>query len=797
MPAAAQEYDNGLSIDSVDPQMDAAVIARMRARMDSIHVAQHRPTIGLVLSGGGAKGSAHVGVIRYLEELKIPIDMICGTSMGGLVGGIASMGYDSHYMDSLLRVQNWGVMLTDRIDPKYYSYARKMYRETYMLSVPFMYSKRDFQNRVDEQLRFFDNGARMGVGRNNLMSSLPSGYAYGFNVNNLFSSLSVGYEDNMSFTDLPIPFFCVAADMVSLKAKNWSEGSLKEAMRSTMSIPGLFKPVRTQGMILVDGGVRNNFPVDLAKAMGCDIIIGVDLSDIDPSYSQVNHLGDIMMQFVAMLGRPTLNRNKGDADVFIKPRLDGYNMLSFNPVAIDTMIHRGYVAAREHTEELLEIKEYVGDAVTTYQAPRATDINHTPVRVYGVEFKGVTNGESRVLQRKIRFKAGSYVDAARMQKMMSIIEATGCFSSVTYSILGDEEPYRLVFNCENGPRHQFGASVRFDTEEWASFLFNVGFNAHKLNGFKFDIDAKVSRNQRLGLRAALDVSWLPTINLDARVENISSLIYPSLSLAGSDCRWWGQRERIYLSNLRWTNVDFAIGAQYRFYRLALTNEYGYDMNLVDPYLTKGAYLGFFGTGTLYTQDRSFYPSKGVKLTFGYDYDFMKKGVDDFKPLHTGYVNFNAVMRLGSRLALVPDIHARALYGSCSYSEAAETNDKSFSLAHQNYVGGMIAGRYIDGQMPFIGFGNVYRTEPYTLVANLGLRLRTASHLYLTATGGFFKDAESPQAFIQTIQPTLWGAGFEVAYVTAMGPLRLLGTWSNRSGYFLRDAGLYISLGFDF
>ena len=427
----------------------------MRARMDTIHAREHRPTVGLVLSGGGAKGSAHVGVIRYLEEQKIPIDMICGTSMGGLVGGLTAMGYNSFYMDSLLRNQNWNVMLSDRIHPKYYSYALKKYKETYLLSVPFMYSKNDFQDRVDEQLRFFDQGAQMAIGENSLASSLPSGYAYGFNVNNLFSSLAVGYEDDISFADLPIPFFCVATDMVSLKAKYWTEGSVKQAMRSTMSIPVLFKPVRSEGLILVDGGTRNNFPVDLAKAMGCDIVIGVDLSDLAPSYSQLNNIGDIVMQFIAMLGRGTLIRNKADTDVYIKPVLTGYNMLSFTPVAIDTMIHRGYVAAQQRAAELAEVKAMVGDAHTVYHSRRATDINKTPVRVYVVEFRGVTNGESRMLHNKIQFKAGSYVDKAKMDKMMSLIEATGCFSSVSYSILGDEEPYKLVFDCEKGPRHWY------------------------------------------------------------------------------------------------------------------------------------------------------------------------------------------------------------------------------------------------------------------------------------------------------------------------------------------------------
>lgn len=796
LPASAQEYPNGLSTQSVDPGADEYIISRMRERMDSIHRTQHRPTVGLVLSGGGAKGAAHVGVIKYLEELEIPVDMICGTSMGGLVGGIAALGYDSAQMDSLLRAQDWDVMLSDRIDQSYYSYKRKRYRETYQLAIPFYYAKKDFQSRIDDQLRYFDEGASMNVGENTLMNSLPSGYVYGFNVNNLFSSLSVGYQDRMYFDKLPVPFFCVAADMVSLNSKNWSYGSVKDAMRSTMSIPGLFSPVRTEGMILVDGGVRNNFPVDLAVAMGVDIVIGVTLSDEDPSYSQLNSLVDIVMQFVTMLGRDSYSRNVSRTDVYIKPDTHGYNMLSFNPVAIDTLIHRGYAAARERESELREVKQLVGDAKMSYQAPRATDINQTPVRIYSIEFRGLTNSESRFLQRKIKFKAGSYVDAEMMRDMMSRIQATGCFESVTYSILGTEEPYKLVFYCSKGPRHQFGASVRFDTEEWASFMFNIGLNAHKLSGFKLDLDARIGRNQMASVHGALDLSWLPTLNLDAKLENISSNLYETQFGTGTDTRWWGHKERLYLSNIRWTNVDFNIGAQYRFYNLSTRSSYGFEVGTGNSALLRGGYLGLFASGTLYTFDRYYYPTRGVNLKFGYEYDFLKSGVSDFTPLHSIHLDFTPVFPVGGHFAIIPDIHMRALLGGLFMPGFGSTETR-YSLAHQNYAGGVIGGRYIEHQMPFVGFGNVYQAGPFAASAHISLRTSAGDNLFFTATGGWFREGDTIQDFVSTILPTMWGAGLEVGYRTPAGPIKVLGTWGDRMHNLSQDLGFYVSFGFDF
>lgn len=765
--------------------------------MDSIHIKEHRPAVALVLSGGGAKGAAHVGVLRYLEEQGIPIDMVCGTSIGGLVGGMTALGYDSMYLDSLFRHQDWSRMLTDRIDQSYYSYSRKRYKETYSLAIPFHYAKKDFQSRIDDQILYVDGGKHSVLGENSLASSLPSGYVYGFNVNNLLSSVSVGYQDAMSFADLPIPFFCVAADIVSLKAKNWSSGSLKDAMRSTMSIPGLFKPVRYRGTILVDGGVRNNFPVDIARAMGADIVIGVDLSDLNLTYSQVNNLGDILMQFIDMLGKTTFDKNVGEADVFIKPVLSEYNMLSFTPDAIDTMIDRGYAAASRKAEELAEIKELTKGADMSLQSPRATDIGQEAVPVYSIEFTGLTNSESRMLHRKIKLKAGDSVTKDEMQRVMSLIQATGCFSSVTYNILGHEAPYRLVINCVKGPRDQFGMGVRLDTEEWPSFIFNVGLNAHKLSGVKLDLDAKIGRNQMFSVRSALDVSWLPTLNLDATLRNVSSTLITDLGEVGNEARWWGHAERLYLSNISWTSVDIKAGVQLRQFFLPYGTAYGASIYSMDYLLTRGSYLGYFANGTVYTYDRSNYPSRGVDLNFGYENDFRKLKSTSFSPLRTAYLNFTSVVQMGKHFALVPDLHMRALFGNPEKPSHDKSPDLTYSLAHQNYVGGMLANRYIPGQIPFIGFGDVYQADPYVAVLGMGLRAQIGRNLFLTASGAYFREEENLSGFLDTLLPTLWGAGFEIGYNTPIGPIKVVTSWSDRFHDWKRDLGLYVSFGFDF
>ena len=195
---------------SYDPKSDSVFFAEMQKRMAEIR--KSRPTVALVLAGGGAKGASHIGVLKYLEEKGIPVDFVAGTSMGGLLGGLYAMGYSATEIDSIVRSIDWNVMMSDNIPLDFYSYTRKMYKGTYVLDIP--YTKLDFKK------------------------SLPSGILYGLNVYNMISALSVGYQQKMNFLDLPTPYCCVATEIVSQKEKHWTEGSMVDAMRSTMSIPG-------------------------------------------------------------------------------------------------------------------------------------------------------------------------------------------------------------------------------------------------------------------------------------------------------------------------------------------------------------------------------------------------------------------------------------------------------------------------------------------------------------------------------------------------------------------------------
>ena len=180
--------DNNLfSLPSVDPERDSAAVLLMMHKLDSVRKQENRPTVALVLAGGGAKGAAHIGVLKCIEELNIPIDLITGTSMGGLIGGLYAMGYSAEKLDSLMRSIDWSVMMSDKVDKKYTSYLDKTYKEQFVLSIPFYYENEQWMNRIVQDDYFYTENSlpkpfRLGF---------PDGYLYGLNVNNMLSSHSL------------------------------------------------------------------------------------------------------------------------------------------------------------------------------------------------------------------------------------------------------------------------------------------------------------------------------------------------------------------------------------------------------------------------------------------------------------------------------------------------------------------------------------------------------------------------------------------------------------------------------
>lgn len=773
---------------------DSLAIGEIKSRLAAIE--RKRPSVALVLSGGGAKGTAHIGVLRYLEEIGMPVDVVLGTSMGGLIGGLYALGYDAAQLDTIARDIDWGVAMSDKVPRKFISYSEIKYKEKYVLSIPF-YDEGDRQERlVRKKNRRNGNRTKAGMSEDvfglggdevsvetlfqeNFVGSLPSGYLVGYNVQNLINSLSVGYQDSLRFSRLPIPFCCVATDLVSGTGVYWFSGKMPTALRSTMSIPGVFAPVKTDGMVLVDGGMRDNYPAYMARELGADIVIGVDLRGEDRKYENINNLGDIVGQGIDMLGTPAYHFNTRHVDLTIVPDLKEYNMMSFDARSVDTIISRGYRAAVANADRLLKIKERTGrDERKLYNTP-AVDMKGTSVAISDVEIVGVDEKDELILRRKMDFGAGDRVEKNQIEDFVAQIYATQAYSYVTYEMEGIEEPYRLVIRCKKGPIHNFGLGLRLDTEEVVSILLNVGFNARKLRGSTYNITGKIGANPYLKFEYAYDAPKMPTISASASVRWTDLSLLEDLSQSSSHMKYFSTVQELYLSNMKWKLFDMKVGLRNNWFSIRSLLSSDFPTGDYDLRGLNNDYVSVFFDSKADTFDDGYFPSKGINARVAYEWVFAG-GPNPFDNFHIVSAGIKGVVPGGRVFSFIPSANLRFLFG------------KEIPLAYMNAVGGTMPGRYFEQQLPFVGKLNVASMRQILTVFRTDFRFRVAKNHYITGILNYARDSNDFSTYVSN-EPGWFGAGIEYAYDAFFGPVTANLSWSSIT----MKPGFYLGLGFDF
>lgn len=295
---------------------------------------QPRKRVAVVLAGGGAKGMAHIGALKVIERAGIPVDIITGTSMGSIIGGLYAIGWNAEAMDSVVRRQDWTFLLSDKDD--YYS--------------------QNLANRNKQSTYFLSKSVSIGAKTPHEIG----GFIYGKNLSRLFERLTAGYTDSTDFSRLPIPFSCVATNIIDNTEHDFHSGRLAEAMRASMAIPGVFTPIRMGDKILVDGGLRNNYPADIAREMGADFIIGVTVQGEEKKADELVSGMDILGQIVDVNCKNKYDDNLAITNVPIRVNTTGYSAASFSAAAIDTLIRRGEEEAMKHWDELVALRKQLG-----------------------------------------------------------------------------------------------------------------------------------------------------------------------------------------------------------------------------------------------------------------------------------------------------------------------------------------------------------------------------------------------------------------------------------------------------
>lgn len=709
-----------------------------------------RKKVGLVLSGGGAKGVAHIGALKVLHEAGIPIDYIAGTSMGSIVGGLYAIGYDAHRLDSMVRTQDWAFLLSDKVYRYNLPFSEKERDEKYLISFPLS---------VNSRLK------------------LPSGFISGQNIYNLFSELTIGYHDTISFLKMPIPFSCVASNLADGSAVVLNNGNLPLAMRASMAIPGVFTAVKMDSLVLVDGGIANNFPTNVARDMGAEIIIGIDVTSGLKDVDQLNSVMDVFDQLTTFMGRSMYEKNIKLANLYIKPNIVPYSAASFSTNAIDTLIQRGEDAARAMWDDIMKLKAEIGLDTAAADSPKINNplIKTDSIAIGLIQIDGIDVHDEKWIRTQIGLKEFSVITMSDLHRAIATLYGTGAFAFISFELIGDGV-YTLALKMQEKPMGSINFGFRFDTKEMAAILLNTSLSHKNLRGSSISLTGRLSQNPYVRIDYSIGSTFLRRIGLTYmfRYNNIDTYERGDKT---DNVEYAYHLGELSFSDIYIRNYKFTLGLRYEYFDY---NSFLYASDLSHLNVRPEGYFSYYVAAHYESLDKKYYPEKGVSIRG--DYSLYTDNMWQYKkgtPFSAIALNVFAPIKITRRVFVIPAVYGRVLMGN------------NVPYAYLNRMGGEVAGRYVSQQLPFVGIQNMEFFNNSIVAVRADLRYRLGAKHYISLIGNYAKCDDN---FFDLLgADDIWGGGAKYSYNSIVGPIDLTISYSNWD----ENLGAYFSLGYFF
>lgn len=440
-----------------------------------------KPKIGLVLSGGGAKGAAHIAVLKALEELEIEIDYIGGTSMGSFIGFLYAAGYDADRIKEIFFKEDWQkIFFNDKIPRRSLSMEEKKYDGRYIRAFPIR----------------------------NWQIELPSGLESGQSLSSLIARLTWPVNHVADFKLLPTPFLCLATDLETGEAVVLDRGFLPDAIRASMAFPSVVAPIEIDGRLLVDGGLVRNLPVSDVIAMGADIIIAVDVSARLYEKKELNSVLNILEQIASYEGSASTARQRNLSNILIQPDIEGYTADSFS--ALDTLYARGSQAVGKVYSRL----KALSDSLKMFTSNNVKSIPLSEFRAIYIEkikIEGLNKVSPAELLGNLRLKPNSWITPHELENAIERTFGTQYFKHVNYKLEQIEGGVNLIIRVEEEPDNFFNIGLHYDSDMKSSVLLNTTVRNKLGAGSRLSLDSKLSENPTMIFSYFIHTNFKPQL----------------------------------------------------------------------------------------------------------------------------------------------------------------------------------------------------------------------------------------------------------------------------------------------
>ena len=709
------------------------------------------PRVGLVLSGGGAKGLAHVGVLKTLDSLGVRVDYIAGTSMGAVVGALYASGYTGQQLDSIIRSTNFNLLISDKVPRNSKTFYERKNSEKYVLTLPF----------------------------NNFKIQLPSSISRGQNVFNLLSKLTLNVSGINDFSKLPIPFYCVATDIQSGEEVILDHGNLAQAIAASSALPTLFQPVKLNNKLLMDGGIVNNFPVNGLLSKNLDYIIGVDVQDDLLMVDELNSVSNIMLQINNFRAVEELNKKSKLLDIYIQPDVDDFSIISFGQGI--KIIEEGQKETLKFLDRLKSISQVQNFKKRTLKFPE-----YNQIKINKVKVSGLGKYTSSYVKGKLRFRNGEIISYDDLGKGVNNLVATNNFDSFLYKLTPSGNSYNFnaqVVEAKNTAFIRFG--LHYDQLYNSAALLNLTKKKLLLKNDVVSVDFIFGDSPRYNFDYYIDKGFYWSIGVNSKYNLLRYKVSPAFF---SDNQQFSEMNRteasisdltnqFFIETLIKKDLSIKIGVELKKLTISSSDNYLNSLFNTNSYVFEDSnFFSLYGSLKLDTFDDKFFPKDGI---------FIEGNTQLFLSSSASNNNFSQFSYLKLNIA-----KAFSIFNNGSFVLGAQSGVKigSSEIKSLDFGLGGYAYNNINNYFSFFGYDYFSLAgDSFTKVhAILDYEIFKDHHINIAAN---FASIGDDIFFQNEWMEVLNYSGYAVGYgfETIFGPIEIKYNWSpdtNYSAYFI-------------